>query len=113
MDYFIALTGALVAGVINTLAGNGSAITLTILMEVLSPSTRGVDTGLKLVGYFQLPSVVHYLVVDTVREVVIHHSRAGDAIATALLRDGRARLDPPGIEIDIASFFETLKETIG
>jgi len=35
MDYFIALVGALLAGSINTLAGNGSAITLTILMEVL------------------------------------------------------------------------------
>lgn len=35
LDYFIALVGALLAGGINTLAGNGSAITLTILMEVL------------------------------------------------------------------------------
>lgn len=35
MDYFIALVGALLAGGINTLSGNGSAITLTILMELL------------------------------------------------------------------------------
>lgn len=35
MDYLIAFTGATLAGVINTLAGNGSAITLTILTEVL------------------------------------------------------------------------------
>lgn len=34
-DYLIALVGAFLAGGINTLAGNGSAITLTILMEVL------------------------------------------------------------------------------
>jgi uncharacterized membrane protein YfcA len=33
--YLIALVGSFVAGAINTLAGNGSAITLTILMEVL------------------------------------------------------------------------------
>ncbi|MFT4972598.1 MAG: putative membrane protein YfcA, partial [Saprospiraceae bacterium] len=33
--YFIAIFGGLVAGCINTLAGNGSAITLTILTEVL------------------------------------------------------------------------------
>lgn len=33
--YLIALLGAFVAGCINTLAGNGSAITLTILMELL------------------------------------------------------------------------------
>jgi uncharacterized membrane protein YfcA len=35
MVYLIALIGAFVAGVINTLAGNGSAITLTILTELL------------------------------------------------------------------------------
>ena len=35
VDYTIALVGAFLAGGINTLSGNGSAITLTILMEVL------------------------------------------------------------------------------
>ncbi len=35
MDYAIAFTGALLAGAVNTLSGNGSAITLTILMELL------------------------------------------------------------------------------
>lgn len=35
VDYSIALVGAFLAGGINTLSGNGSAITLTILMEVL------------------------------------------------------------------------------
>ena len=35
LAYLIALVGATLAGAINTLAGNGSAITLTILMEVL------------------------------------------------------------------------------
>ncbi len=34
-NYLIALVGSFLAGGINTLAGNGSAITLTILMEVL------------------------------------------------------------------------------
>lgn len=38
--YAIALVGSFVAGAINTLSGNGSAITLTILMEVLGlPAT--------------------------------------------------------------------------
>jgi len=35
MTYLIAFLGALLAGGINTLSGNGSAITLTILMELL------------------------------------------------------------------------------
>ena len=33
MDYLIAVVGAFLAGAINTLAGNGSAITLTVLMD--------------------------------------------------------------------------------
>lgn len=35
MEYLIALIGSFLAGVINTLAGNGSAITLTIMTEML------------------------------------------------------------------------------
>lgn len=35
MIYLIAIVGSFVAGCINTLAGNGSAITLTVLMELL------------------------------------------------------------------------------
>ena len=35
VDYVIVLVGSFLAGGINTLSGNGSAITLTILMEVL------------------------------------------------------------------------------
>ncbi|OAV43452.1 sulfite exporter TauE/SafE family protein [Lewinella sp. 4G2] len=35
MLYLLAFLGALLAGAINTLSGNGSAITLTVLMEVL------------------------------------------------------------------------------
>ena len=35
LEYSIALVGSFLAGGINTLSGNGSAITLTILMEVL------------------------------------------------------------------------------
>ncbi len=35
MEYTIAIIGSFIAGCINTLAGNGSAITLTILTEVL------------------------------------------------------------------------------
>lgn len=85
----------------------------TILVEVLSPSTKSVDSSDKLIGYFQLPSVEHYLVVDPVRYAVIHHRRSNGEIATSLVREGLLTLDPPGIEIDIASFFETLKETIG
>jgi Uma2 family endonuclease len=73
-----------------------------IVVEVLSPSTSGVDFGTKLEDYFRIPSVRHYLIVDAKRRTVIHHARDdadADAIATRIIREGVIRLDPPGIEI--------------
>jgi Uma2 family endonuclease len=72
-----------------------------IVVEVLSPSTRAVDTGLKFTDYFRIPSVRHYLVVRAETRTVVHHQRneAGD-ILTRIVRDGPVRLDPPGIVLD-------------
>jgi Uma2 family endonuclease len=70
-----------------------------IVVEVLSPSTRSVDASLKLAGYFRVPSVMHYLIVDPDQPLIIHHARAnGDAILTHIVRQGTIRLDPPGLE---------------
>lgn len=46
--YFIAIFGGLIAGCINTLAGNGSAITLTILTEVLGLSGNAANATNRL-----------------------------------------------------------------
>jgi Uma2 family endonuclease len=48
-----------------------------VVVEVLSPSTRAQDTGAKLEAYFRLPSVRHYLIVNTATRSVIHHARRG------------------------------------
>jgi Uma2 family endonuclease len=77
-----------------------------IVVEVLSPSTAAIDHGLKLMGYFSLPSVEHYLILDPDRRVVIHHKRGqGDIIETRILSEGVVRLDPPGIEAPVAEMF--------
>ena len=78
----------------------------SIIVEVLSRSTRRIDAGLKLVGYFRLPSLAHYLIVDPTQPVVIHHSRGADAIVTRVVTEGRIALDPPGLEIDLAEIYE-------
>lgn len=71
-----------------------------ILVEVRSPSTGPIDSGIKLDGYFHIPSVRHYLIVDIRKRAIIHHQRdAAGAIATRIIRDGHVRLDPPGIEL--------------
>jgi Uma2 family endonuclease len=69
-----------------------------IVVEVLSPSTRARDAGAKLDDYFRLPSVLHYLLLKTENQTVIHHRRDGTGdIATRIFREGPIVLEPPGI----------------
>jgi Uma2 family endonuclease len=77
-----------------------------IVVEVLSPSTRHIDASAKLAGYFKVPSVCHYLIVDPERHVVIHHSRGEkDLIGTRIVSSGTLVLAPPGMTINIARLF--------
>jgi Uma2 family endonuclease len=73
-----------------------------IVVEVLSPTTAHSDTSAKLIGYFKVPSVVHYLVIDPDDRTVTHYTRDGTA---ALLNSGSLRLDPPGIDVAIEALF--------
>jgi Uma2 family endonuclease len=77
-----------------------------IVVEVVSPSSGGIDRGVKLAGYFSLPSVRHYLIVDTDKRVVIHHHllEAG-RIESRFLHEGRLTLDPPGLTIEVQDIF--------
>jgi Uma2 family endonuclease len=82
---------------------DGEAVRISdpvIVVEVLSRSTKGRDTGAKLADYFRLPSVRHYLIVRAEDRIIIHHARTGDGpILTRILRDGPIALDPPGITL--------------
>lgn len=74
-----------------------------IVVEVLSPSTQSMDLGVKLQGYFALPSLHHYLVIDPDRPLLIHHKRGtGDALETRIVSGPSLRLDPPGLDVDLA-----------
>jgi Uma2 family endonuclease len=77
-----------------------------IVVEVLSPSTRHIDAQIKLAGYFSLPSVAHYLVVDPDKPLIVHHARrADDTILTRLVTAGTIGLDPPGLELTLAEIY--------
>ena len=79
-----------------------------IVVEVLSPGTRRVDTGRKFSGYFSLPSVHHYLVVNPESRVVTHHWRGpGDLVSSRIAADGELRLDPPGLDVSVADLFSS------
>ncbi|MGC1585584.1 MAG: Uma2 family endonuclease [Rhodomicrobium sp.] len=78
-----------------------------IVLEVLSPSTRRIDGSAKLKGYFSLPSVHHYLIVDPGKPPLIHHQRQADGtILTRLVSESTLRLDPPGFEIALDEIFQ-------
>ncbi len=71
-----------------------------IVVEVVSPSSRAVDSGAKLADYFRIPSLRHYLIVRTESRTIIRHTRDGSGtILTSILRDGVVTLDPPGITL--------------
>ena len=87
----------------------GDAITVpapVIVVEVLSPSSAHADLGAKLAGYFKVPSLAHYLVLDPERRMVIHHAR-GEAglIATRIVTEGTIDLSPPGLTVAVAELF--------
>jgi Uma2 family endonuclease len=69
-----------------------------VLVEVLSPTTSHSDTSAKLIGYFKLPSVAHYLIVDPDARTVTHHRRGR---VPNVLNEGPLHLDPPGLDLTI------------
>jgi Uma2 family endonuclease len=76
-----------------------------IVVEVLSPSTRGIDTTVKLAGYFRVPSLKHYVIVDLGRQHVVHYRKQADGTVTvAVITEGWIVFDPPGISVAVASF---------
>lgn len=73
-----------------------------IVVEVISPTSAHSDTSAKLIGYFTLASVRHYLVINPETRTVTHHTRAQDgAIKAVTVTSGSLRLDPPGIALDM------------
>lgn len=74
-----------------------------VVFEVLSPGNAATDLRDKLQGYFRVPSIHHYLIVDPDKRLVIHHARGeADLVATRIVSDGPLKLDPPGIELAVA-----------
>jgi Uma2 family endonuclease len=73
-----------------------------IVVEVASPSTRSRDETFKFAGYFRVPSVQHYLMIDPAGLPLVHHARQADGtILSRIVGSGNVRLDPPGIEISV------------
>jgi Uma2 family endonuclease len=70
-----------------------------IVVEVLSPTTAHHDTSAKLIGYFKLPSMQHYLVIDPEARNVTHYARGEIPV---LLAEGDLGLHPPGLSLTVS-----------
>jgi Uma2 family endonuclease len=79
------------------------------VVEVLSPSTEHFDSSDKLLDYFTVPSIRHYVIVSLKKRAISHHKRVeGPVIPTQILREGELVLDPPGVAISVAEIFAAL-----
>jgi Uma2 family endonuclease len=75
-----------------------------IVVEVVSPSSERDDTDFKLVDYFSVASIRHYLIAFSDKRVVVHHQRdPRGEIATRIASDGDIALTPPGISVAVAA----------
>jgi len=76
------------------------------VVEILSPSTRATDLGLKVRRYFEIPSIQHYLILSPDSRSVVHHARGqGDVLLTRIVNEGVLHLDPPGFSVEVRSLF--------
>ncbi len=78
-----------------------------IVVEVLSPSTRGIDTTVKLAGYFRVASLAHYLIVDLGQRHAVHYRRQADGTVTVtVIAEGDIAMEPPGISVAVSSLLD-------
>jgi Uma2 family endonuclease len=81
-----------------------------VVVEVVSPSSERDDTRDKVLEYFSVPSIVHYLIVDPVSNVVIHHRRGAVGDGERYTREaGEIDLTPPGITIPVAELLPEIE----
>ena len=76
-----------------------------IIVEVMSPSGKGDDNGLKWLAYRKIPSLQHYLVLAQHQRLVHLHSRAGDIWRERFVSEGTVELDDPPVRLEIAALY--------
>ncbi len=79
-----------------------------LIVEVLSPSTQGLDRTVKLSQYSSIPALMNYLMVssDPDEPCVIRHRRAGDLwVHTLHGPEETLTLDCPSISFKVADLY--------
>ena len=83
----------------------------TVVIEVLSPSTRHLDRGVKLEEYRATPSVRHVVLIERDAVDVEVHTRGGTGWTMERITDFAATLSLPaiGVTIPMAEVYEELE----
>lgn len=93
---------SVVCGAVTLAPGTDHAMNPVVLVEVLSDSTRGYDTGEKLERYRRIPSIRDVLHVDQDAMCVTHHARDDSgAWSTVQHTDGGAVISLRGVEAEL------------
>ena len=62
---------------------------------------------MKLDGYFAVPSIKHYLIVDWEEREITHYRCEGSSVAKpSIISDGILTLDPLGLALDVTKAFQ-------
>jgi Uma2 family endonuclease len=75
-----------------------------IVVEVVSRSSEHDDIDVKLVDYFSVSSIHHYLIIFSEKRVVVHHQRNNrGTLDTRIVSEGQIELSPPGMSVAFAA----------
>jgi len=85
-----------------------------VLLEVTSPSSVYRDERHKLVEYFSIPSVMHYLLLSPDDRKLVHFKRSDepDRLETRIMSEGQVELSPPGIIVDVQALLGVLPPNV-
>lgn len=81
-----------------------------VVVEIISPSSVRSDVSRKLIDYFAVPSILHYLIVFGEETRVIHHHRAsadGEIRTAILCADATIDLTPPGFSVTLEALLNS------
>ena len=79
-----------------------------VVVEIVSPSSEARDVHEKMIDYFAIKSVCHYIIVFEDRGCVVHHRRknAAEKVETTFVTSGEIELTPPGIRISVSDLLQ-------
>jgi len=82
----------------------------TVVVEVLSPSTRSYELGAKGEHYRSLPTLQHLLFVDPVERRVALYTRTAEGWLLRDLHEGEVPLEGVGVSLPLAELFADLAQ---